>query len=76
VIILFNDKTKIKNPFLISEAKQIEVRKNSFKVFVKFDRKQGFIEFDILKNILQKSINSNILSLIPIQEKPLGISKI
>ncbi len=76
MIILFNDKTKIKNPFLISEAKQIEVRKNSFKVFVKFDRKQGFIEFDILKNILQKSINSNILSLIPIQEKPLGISKI
>ncbi len=76
MIILFNDKTKIKKPFLISEAKQIEVRKNSFKVFVKFDRKQGFIEFDILKNSLQKSINSNILSLIPIQEKPLGISKI
>jgi len=27
------------------------------------------------KNILQKSINTNILSLIPIQEKPLGSVK-
>ncbi len=42
-IILFNGETKIKKPFLIFEAKQIEVRKNSLKVFVKFDYKQGFI---------------------------------
>jgi hypothetical protein len=28
------------------------------------------------KNILQKSINTNILSLIPIQEKPLGIGSV
>ncbi len=79
-IILFNDETKIKKPFLIFEAKQIEVRKNSLKVFVKFDHKQDFIEFDILKNtnknILEKSINTNILSLIPKQEKPLGISSV
>jgi hypothetical protein len=77
-IVLFNDETKIKKPFLISEAKQIEARKNSLKVFVKFDHKQGFIEFDILKNttknILKKSINTNILSLIPKQGKPLGMS--
>ncbi len=77
---MFNDETKTNKPFLISEAKQIEVRKNSLKVFVKFNHKQGFIEFDIFKNtnknILQKSINTNILSLIPKQEKPLAIGSV